>query len=978
MRLTFLGGADEVGASSTLIEIGGKLLLVDAGIRISPKTSRGIQNDQLPDLRPISEAGGPDYILVTHAHTDHTGALPLVVEQYPHVPVLATRPTVDLVRILQADAQRIMQSRQEEEGELPLFDAVAAERLMNVFQPVEFRQPVRLGDGLQVTFFPAGHIAGAAMLVLESADGTLVMSGDVSLSDQRAVISAAPPNIKADALVLESTYGGKLHANRLAEEKRLVATLRQVVERGGSALIPAFALGRAQEVIQILLTYRDELDVPVYVDGMVRAVCRAYTGFAGWLPERTVQAAGTDHLFFRDKIKSITSAAQRDSVAQGGEPAVIVASSGMLTGGASVVYAQHMAGDPRNAILLTGYQDEEAPGRFLQRLIREQRSGETAVLRVGGQAVTLRCELGTYALSAHADESELIGVAETLGAETIMLVHGDPGARHSLATGLRQRDKRVQTPGIGQTVELAFAPRPWALGHVKDGAETRPLDPKALWEALESNAGSFYGAAELARMWWGDPARAAEVVSLLSSDELYFAADWRRRSTFRVRAPEQVELTRRQRAIMLANPDIVGQLVVLRDSNNRPRVGIVTGAAAETFDANVHNAKGRHYPADALLWVIAPWGDFPKDAETGKPKLGAIVREAQALKETLVPLERRRALVARGDPVQPAALLPDPLPGDISREVALLAVVVALAGDGARLDQGGLVPQRAADGEPMEMNQAREVALGTFSPEARLRKVGMEVHHRRMLLSFDFPDRAADRYADQIDQLMDQTGWDVAVKPQVNQLALGSAVAELLPPGISIVKGPSFFLDRSEVHVEVDADDVSDSDIEAVERAYLDLTGFRLRISRRGEAAPQPAAASVIPSGDRMEINAAYGVIRAVLDEHGLYRTSLKQGQIVLSFISPQVGERHRDTIDALAQETGYVLAIHPHPNQQQIIQIAQQLMREAGWQVRKGPGIHIDRAELSVSLADDVGADAVDALNRRLQEQTGYSLTVD
>src|SRR5690606_35825578 len=149
------------------------------------------------------------YILVTHAHTDHTGALALVVEQYPHVPVIATRPTVDLTRILQADAQRIMKSRQEAEGELPIFDEVASDRLMSAFQHVDYRQPVRLGDGLQVTYHPSGHIAGAATLVLEGEEGTLVMSGDVSLADQRAVINASPPRVKADALVLESTYGGR-------------------------------------------------------------------------------------------------------------------------------------------------------------------------------------------------------------------------------------------------------------------------------------------------------------------------------------------------------------------------------------------------------------------------------------------------------------------------------------------------------------------------------------------------------------------------------------------------------------------------------------------------------------------------------------------------------------------------------------------------------------------------------------------------
>ncbi|PJF24028.1 MAG: MBL fold metallo-hydrolase, partial [Phototrophicales bacterium] len=126
MKLTFLGGADEVGASGTLIEIAGKKLLVDAGIRILAKTRRKIGDDQLPDLSLISEAGGIDYILITHAHTDHTGALPLVVERYPDAPVLTTAPSMALIRVLQADAQRIMKLNHEQEGELPLFDAVAS------------------------------------------------------------------------------------------------------------------------------------------------------------------------------------------------------------------------------------------------------------------------------------------------------------------------------------------------------------------------------------------------------------------------------------------------------------------------------------------------------------------------------------------------------------------------------------------------------------------------------------------------------------------------------------------------------------------------------------------------------------------------------------------------------------------------------------------------------------------------------------
>ncbi len=970
MKLTFLGGADEVGASSTLIEIAGQRLLVDAGIRISGRPDRGIRADQLPDLHPVTAAGGPDFILVTHAHTDHTGALPLVVEQYPQAPVLATPPTIDLVRVLQADAQIIMQARQEAEGELPLFDALAVSRLLDAFQPVAFRQPVRLGEGLQVTYYPAGHIIGAASLVLESEEGTLVLSGDLSLNDQRAVVRAGLPRVKADALVLESTYGGRLHANRSAEEKRLIQTLARIVEGGGRALIPAFALGRAQEILQIILAYRDQFAAPVYADGMVRAVCRAYARLAEWLPAATVQAAGGDDLFFRDGLRPVLNAAQREEIARAGEPAVIVASSGMLTGGASVVYARHLAGDERSAILLTGYQDEEAPGRFLQRLARERAAGEPT-LRLNKDVVTVRCAVDTYSLSAHADEAELVSAAESFDPADVFLVHGDPAARHSLATRLRERGRRVHLPIAGQEVALAYARRPWALGAAREqpAQAGRPFDEAALWEALKPQAGSYFSARELAQMWWGDAGRAEEIRAALAGS-LYFAPDWRRRDTFSVRPPDQVERLRRCRAIMLRHPHLIGQVIVLRDGG-RPRAGVVVGADIESFEAVVHGAKRRRYPADALLWAVGAY-QGPPEGKGLEGRLAALVKAAAALQEALLPFDRRQALAGAGTPVDPANLTPpdtdDPL-------AARLAVTLALAGDGAAWTPDGLLPggaQPSGEAGPLEQNQAREAALGLFPPEARLRRVGLEVGRRRLTLTFDFPARAAAQYADLIARTAELTGWEVVVNPAVNQQALAALVDESLPPGARIVKGPSFFLDRREAHVTVEGQ----GDWDAAAARFAEATGFTLAIRPAGEAAAPPAPASA-PAGERMEINAAYAHLRAALEPYGLYRTSLKQDQIVLAFVSPQVGERHRDTIARLAAETGYPLTIHPHPNQQEILRLVSQAVRAAGWTVRKGPGIHIDRAEVSLSLAEPPAAADLEAVVQQVEAATGYRLVI-
>ncbi len=978
MKITFLGGADEVGASCSLIEVAGKRLLIDAGIRISPKSNRGIQKDQLPDLQPISAVGGPDYILVTHAHTDHTAALPLIMEQYPHTPVLMTRPTEALVRVLQKDAQNIMRNRYEEEGELPMFDEISVNRLMDAIQLVEFNQAVKLGEGLQVTYHVAGHIAGAAMLVIESTEGTLVMSGDISMSPQRTVKSVDVPRIKADALVLESTYGGKLHANREAEEKRLIQTLQKVTERGGKVLIPAFALGRSQEIIQIIHAFSDKLDVPVYVDGMVRSVCDAYARFADLLPAFTVRQAGDKHLFFRDNVKPIRNRDMRDEVARSNSPCIVIASSGMLTGGASVHYAKHFARDDFNAIFLTGYQDEESPGRFLQRVMRDKDKGQTPTLRLGDSKVPLRCEIGTYSLSAHADESELINVAQAFKPDEVMLVHGDEGARHSLATGLRQRQVITTTPRIGTERSFNFKSRPWAIGKkVSKGNQSGNVDLFKLWESLKGQVGDYFSARELAQAWWGDGERADAMQERLQlADNIYFAADWRNKSTFQIKSEIQVKRSQRQRAIMLANPDLVGKLVVLRNSNGQPRLAVVVGADIDSFDAKVQNAKGTHYPADALLWVIGDWDGVAGVDGSIRTQLNALLKNARAHMDEVIDFPTRKALAAEERVVKPDDLLPDPLPATVDYQTALTSVVLALAADGAELVQDGLKPVRALEHGPLEQNEARELTMSMFSDDARLRKVGMDIHRNRLLLYFDFPQAAQRLYVEQIEDLIEQSGWDVKVQPQVNQQALSVALDELLPKGVEISKGPSYYMDKREVQVELSG--IEDESIkDELTQQFLRLTDFKLTVSERQPVSVDVEAITATATGEKIEINQAYALIRQALEPLGLYKVGLKQGRLLLTFISPQVGYRHADTFKELAQITGYDLDVHPHPNQQKIMEVMRKLAQAVGWTISKGPSIYVDRATIGVKLANEPDAIIAEQVAHELDQQTGYQLEI-
>jgi Cft2 family RNA processing exonuclease len=838
MKLTFLGGADEVGASGTLVEMGGKRILVDCGIRPSPKARWGLEGDQLPDLSLLDRGDGLDAILVTHAHTDHTGALELVTGRYPDIPVYATAPTITLTRVLHQDSRRIMQTRLEEEGELPLFDDVAVTRLMANFRPVAWRMPVSLGEDLQAIFFPAGHIAGASMIGLESSAERLLISGDLSISAQRTVDGARPPAFNPDALVIESTYGGRLHANRAVQERLLVKAVSEATEGGGKVLIPAFALGRAQELLLILGEFRRRGELPaapVWADGMVRAICAAYAGFPDVLP-LALQERGAQ--FFDEAIQPVASRAQRNSILWEPGPAVIVSSSGMLAGGPALEYARALASSPHNAILLTGYQDEESPGRRLQELAEKGRG----TLRLGKNKVDVQCRLGTYSLSAHADEGQLLSLIETINPAEVLLVHGDQAARASLQSALKERRRRVHLPQAGQMLDFRY---------------TRP--GKALAGSLALG-----------------------------------------------RVSDEDEQRRRQRRRVIAeygNP--VGQWLLLK----------------------------------------APGGQ---------------ARPAQCLA-----VEDDHLLVQAQDEDGPEIAWPEAILtfiGDQPPSETLLSFTPASAGPPPKF---------------MEPNQALAAANQAFPAAARLRKAGYRLAERVLTLTFDFPQAARQAYAAQIESLGRSTGWQVEVNPETNQNALNMLLRELLPASWQILKGPAVYREQRRVGVTIaHSRETEPARLAQLADQFRQTSGYELQIAL-AEPAYAPGLQTTAVAGKRLEINAAYAVIKQALAGSSLYRASLKGEEIVLSFISSQVGERYRGQIEELSGRTGWPISINPNPNQGAILADAQALIHEAGWVVIKGPSIFPERGEVSASLANAPSKHLLEELSEAFTAQTGYRLVI-
>ncbi len=620
-----LGGAGEVGASCGILRIGDRRVLIDAGMRPSARAGQ----DRLPALDRLT-VEPPEAILVTHAHIDHTGALPLASEMFPTVPIYCTETTLLLTRLLLADSVRVMEAEHlEREGETPLYTAEVVERTLARIRPVEWGQPITpLPDpAITVRFLHAGHIAGAAMLLIDTPAGRVLHLGDYSVTAQRTLHGLDVRGLpQADAVISEGTYGDAIHANRKEQERALVATVARVVGRGGRALLPAFAVGRAQEVALILRAARStgELPpVPIHLDGMVRGVCDLYQAQVHDLnPRLQNYVRNARRPLFADPSLAVyaVTAGRRRRLLDNPEAAIVISSSGMMTGGPAPLYARAFAADEKNAIVFSGYQDDESPGAALLRA----RQGTTVAL--GKEELTLSCAVERYSLSAHADAGQIEVAVTRARPRTTVLVHGEPDTLRALAKRIARHHPHVAVNG--EAITLIDAPARATLAAVS----TRPTTPALAGEgarppsAVEGTPGDLDGAddavspadlatvhraalatggphrpwttVELARLATGaryTPATRVHVQGLLDADVAYFA---RKRlgaqEVYLPRAPEDV--AKRQATHVALTP---GDIVIARmnEGQGEARLGVITSIVEQgTVEATIVGWKGERFP----------------------------------------------------------------------------------------------------------------------------------------------------------------------------------------------------------------------------------------------------------------------------------------------------------------------------------------------------------------------------------------------
>lgn len=461
--LSFLGGAGTVTGSSFLLETGDVKLLVDCGL------FQGGREIRERNWRPFAFSPADiDYVVLTHAHIDHSGLLPRLCREGFRGRIIATRASVDLARIMLPDSAHIQESeaewrnrKRERAGlplEPPLYTVADAEAVLPHFLGVNYDEIISLTSTVKIRLRDAGHILGSAILevwVSNTEDFKIVFSGDLGNSGQPLIRDPALIEA-ADYLVLEATYGSRLHPPREERRPELARIIRETTSRGGNVVIPAFAIERTQDLLydlsSLFASGEIPVQVPVFVDSpLATKATEVFIRHPGYYDQETWQvlSQGREPLSFPN-LKFVRTAEESKALNATAKGSIIISASGMCDAGRIKHHLKHNLWRPEAGIVLVGYQAEGTLGRQLLEGAKK--------VRIFGEEVAVKARVfNLSAYSAHADQAGLVRWVSAFEQkpQVVFLVHGEEEALGTLANLLRERlDLAVHVPAWGEKVEL--------------------------------------------------------------------------------------------------------------------------------------------------------------------------------------------------------------------------------------------------------------------------------------------------------------------------------------------------------------------------------------------------------------------------------------------------------------------------------------------------------------------------------------------
>ena len=446
IRITGLGGFREVGRSALLVQTDESYVLVDFGVNVAAlrDPQKAFPHFDAPEFRYVLDEGLLDAIIITHAHLDHCGMLPYLFRyKLFDGPIYTTPPTRDLMTLLQQDFIEI----QHMNGVEPLYRPRDIKEVVKHTITLDYGEVRDIAPDIRLTLHNAGHILGSSIVHLHIGNGlhNIAITGDFKFIPTRLLEPAVSRFPRVETLVMESTYGGSndYQMPREEAEKRLIEVIHHTIKRGGKVLIPAMAVGRAQEIMMVLEEYArvGGIDVPIYLDGMIWEATAIHTAYPEYLSRRLREQIFHEgyNPFLNPIFKSVANSRERQDIIDSGEPAIIIATSGMLVGGPSVEYFKQLAPDPKNSIIFVSYQAEGTLGRQVQRGLREiplvGEDGRTEVVQVNMEVHTID------GFSGHADRRELMSYVARLRPrpERVITVHGEPNKCLDLASSIHKK-----------------------------------------------------------------------------------------------------------------------------------------------------------------------------------------------------------------------------------------------------------------------------------------------------------------------------------------------------------------------------------------------------------------------------------------------------------------------------------------------------------------------------------------------------------